>query len=427
MNLLHRRTFLGGMAAAFGALGTFGCGQPVDKKGTFPLGVAAGDATPDGILLWTNYNGEEALDAVVWPEAGELTSQIRLAAHEEEGFIITEVSGLKAGTWYNFHFAAPSGETSPIGRFRTALAPGQLEKLTFAATSCIKHGNSYGALGDAAGRQDIDAFIFLGDAVYTDGAKSLADFRQKWAQGLGEPEYTSLRGSTSMVALWDDHEVRNNWENDSVDPALLDGARRAFLEHQPIRQNAEKPMRYWRSIKWGDTAELFILDARSERNRASGQYLSPEQLDWLVNGVATSTAKFKLILNTVPIGAFDSALFKPFQTDCWLAFPEQRNEFLTRVEATGAKGVIIVSGDFHFGCFGRANRPGTPGYGLFEVLVGPGANHPNPSPTYPHGDPWEFSTAMKNYTTFELDPFTEQMHLRMHGEDGKILFERVLS
>lgn len=425
MKLLHRRTFLGGMAAALGSFGV-ACGPPIEKKG-FPLGVAAGDATPDGALLWTLYNGEEALDVVVWPEAGELTGQRRMPAPDVEGFIIADFTGLRPGTWYNFHFEGPSGETSPIGRFRTALAPGQLEKLTFAATSCIKHGNSYAALGDAGSRTDIDAFIFLGDAVYTDGAKSLEDFRKKWSRGLGEPEYTGLRGSTSLISLWDDHELRNNWEKGNVKPGMLDAARRAFLEHQPLRQNAAQPNRYWRSIKWGDTAELFVLDARSERDRKAGHYLSPEQLDWLIKSVQTSTAKFKLILNTVPIGPFDTALFAPFSSDCWLAFPEQRNELLSRLEATGAKGVLIVSGDFHFGCFGRANRAGTPGYGLYETLVGPGANHPNPSPTYPHGDPWEFSTAKKNYATFELDPFTEQARVRFHSEDGRVLFDRVLT
>ena len=186
-------------------------------------------------------------------------------------------------------------------------------------------------------------------------------------------------------------------------------------------------MRYWRSLKWGQTAELFALDARSERNRAAGQYLSPEQLDWLVKGVTESPAAFKLILNTVPIGSFDTDLFKPFSSDCWLAFPQQREELLSRIEGSGTKGVIIISGDFHFGCFGRASRPGTAGYGLYEAMVGPGSNHPNPSPSYPHGDPWEFSTARRNYTTFELDPQSGEAKLQWISDEGKVLFERILT
>ena len=182
----------------------------------------------------------------------------------------------------------------------------------------------------------------------------------------------ALRGSTSLITQWDDHEVRNNWEGDSVDADLLTSARRAFLEHQPFRRNEARPLRYWRSLKWGKTAELFILDSRSERDRARGEYLSPEQLDWLVKGVEQSDAVFKLILNTVPIGAFDAPFFAPFSEDNWQGFPAQREELLTRLEATGAQGVMFLSGDFHFACFGRVAKSG-PGSTLFEALVGPGA------------------------------------------------------
>lgn len=420
MNLLHRRTFLVGLAS------TVGCAGLKVSNNPFPLGVAAGDALSDGALLWTHYTGDEALDVVVWPENGALEPR-RIPAPDADGFAIVEFSGLAPGTWYLFRFEGSGGTMSPVGRFRTALAPGALETVTFAATSCIKHGHPYGALGHAAGRTDLDAFIFLGDAVYTDGATSLSDFRRKWATGLGEPEYVALRGSTSMIPLWDDHEVRNNWEGDSVKPALLDNARRAFLEHQPMRQNADRPLRYWRNIKWGNTAELFILDSRSERDRKQGQYISPEQLDWVLNGVAQSTATFKLILNTVPIGDFRSALFSPFMEDCWLAFPEQREAMLRGLEATGAKRIIIVSGDFHFACFGRVAKSGRPGSTLFEALVGPGANKPNPSPTYPNGDPWEFSSAVSNYTTFQLDPLNREARVRYHAVDGRTLFDRVLS
>ena len=107
----------------------------------------------------------------------------------------------------------------------------------------------------------------------------------------------------------------------------------------------------------------------------------------------------------MPIGAFDSAFFAPFNDDNWQGFPAQREALLSGLEASGATGVIFVSGDFHFACFGRVARKG-PGSTLFEALVGPGAQGPNPLPAYPSGDPWEFSSAVNNYTTFQLDPFT---------------------
>lgn len=420
MRKLHRRTVLAGLA---GAMAAAGCVPGLSSE-PFPLGVAAGDALSDGALLWTNYNGGEVLELQVWPEAGDLGLLQRHEAPHEDGFVMVDVKGLEPGTWYNYRFEAASGEASPLGRFRTALAADALEVVTFAATSCIKRGHSYAALGHAAERTDLDAFVFLGDAVYTDGASNLRDFRRKWAEGLRGPEYLALRGSTSLITQWDDHEVRNNWEGDSVKPALLHGARQAFLEHQPLRHSGGR--RFWRSLKWGRTAELFILDARSERNRSQGHYLSPEQLDWLIEGVASSQAAFKLILNTVPIGAFDQPFFAPFNDDNWQGFPEQREALLRGLERSGTPGVIFVSGDFHFACFGRAAKHG-PGSSLYEALVGPGANKPNPLPAYPKGDPWEFSSAVNNYTSFQLDPFSHEARVRYHAGDGRVLFDRVVS
>ena len=346
MSSLRRRTVLAGLLAA-------GCAPRNNPP--FRLGVAAGDALPDGAILWTHFTGSGALAAVVWPELGDASNPLRLPAPHEEGFVAVEVDGLEPGAWYLFRFEADDGEVSPNGRFRTALAPDALEVITLGATSCIKQGHRYDALARASERTDLDAFIFLGDAVYTDGASSLGDFRRKWAEGLRGPEYLALRGSTSMITQWDDHEVRNNWEGDTVDEVLLAAARTAFLEHQPFRRDPSLPLRFWRTLKWGATAELFILDSRSERDRAQGKYLSQEQLDWLVAGVTSSTAVFKLILNTVPIGAFDSAFFAPFNDDNWQGFPAQREELLRALDATGA---IFLSGDFHFACFGRVAREG---------------------------------------------------------------------
>jgi alkaline phosphatase D len=414
---LGRRTVLAGLAGTFA---TAGC-TPSPATASFPLGVASGDALPDSALLWTRFTGKDGLEAVLWPEGSPEASR-RLAAPLEDGFALIEVSGLDPHTWYSFRFESAGGQLSPMGRFRTALAPDALETITIGATSCIKYGHSYDVLAQAAERTDLDAFVFLGDAVYTDGSSVLADFRRKWAEGLSGAEYGALRGSTSMITQWDDHEVRNDWSGDSIDPTLLANARRAFLDHQPIRRDAARPLRFWRKLTWGRTAELFILDARSERNRAEGHYISPEQLEWLISGVTSSTATFKLILNTVPIGEFDSAFFAPFAGDNWQGFPAQRDELLRGIEDSGA---IFLSGDFHLASFGRVAKQG-PGSTLFEALVGPGANTPNPLPAYPSGDPWEFSSAINNYTSLELNPFTRKATVRYHSGDGRLIFERVV-
>ena len=98
---------------------------------------------------------------------------------------------------------------------------------------------------------------------------------------------------------------------------------------------------------------------------------------------------------------------------------------LRSLEESGATGIFFLSGDFHLASFGRVAKEG-PGSTLFEALVGPAANAPNPLPAYPSGEPWEFSSAINNYTSFELDPFTRKATVRYHSGDGTIIFERVV-
>ena len=175
--MMRRRTVLAGFAGVLAS----GCVGSKLNTAPFPLGVASGDAIADGALLWTHYSQGTELDVSVWPETGDLTSLRRFPAANADGFSMVDVSGLQAGTWYLFRFESSLGDVSPLGRFRTALAADALEVITFGATSCIKAGHSYAALGHASERTDLDAFVFLGDAVYTDGASSLSDFRRKWA------------------------------------------------------------------------------------------------------------------------------------------------------------------------------------------------------------------------------------------------------
>lgn len=413
---LGRREVLVGLGAV-----AAGCATP-GPTGSFPLGVAAGDAVPDGAILWTLAPAANALSVLVWREAESADRATRLDVTPDEGFALVQVDGLEPATWYRYRFERPSGEASPEGRFRTALAADSSAPLIIGATSCIKAGYSYAALARAAERTDLDAFIFLGDAVYTDGSSSVADFRGKWADGLGAPEYLALRRSTSLITQWDDHEVRNNWSADTVDPKLLANARKVFLEHQPLRAGAQ----LWRKLSWGKTAELFVLDCRGERDRANGNYISPAQLDWLTRGLAESPAVFKLVLNTVPIGSFDTPFFAPFDDDNWQGFPRQRTELLQAIDDSGVKGVIFLSGDFHLASSGQVSRSG-PGSTLPEFLVGPGAQGPNPAPSYPGLPQWDFSSAINNYTSFELDPVTRIATVRYHSGQGLVLFEKQVS
>lgn len=423
---VSRRAFVAGLSA-LGA-GALGCGESrYVPTSPFPIGLAAGDATPDSVVLATRYLGagralRVALSEGDYPVAAGAP---RLpAVVGEGGYVRVSVDGLAPATWYRYLFEAVADdgavvETSLEGRFRTAFAAGTVAPLKLGAVCCTKHSHDFAAVGAAGRRSDLDAFILLGDVCYADGATTHEEFREHWGLTLDTPEYRALRASTSVVALWDDHEIRNNWERATLDPQLFAAALASFKEHQPMRSDAAAPERLWRKLSWGKTVDLFVLDSRSERDRAHGHYLSPEQLDWLIQGVTKSEAAFKLILNTVPIGSFDTPFFGPFGDDMWLAYPDQRRQVLEAFDQAGTRGLVWLSGDFHLACIGRVSKAGEPGGTQLEALVGPGAQAPNSLPSYPGGPQWDWANGRNNWTELDLDPVKGEVTFRYFDRDNR--------
>ncbi len=319
--------------------GTPDAGIPVENPETlvesdlvFTFGIAAGDAHEDRVILQTRYSGTDPLSLRVWRMEG--TTYAELVADEavmpgDGGFVHLDVQGLVAGARYRYAFLHGANGRSPIGRFRAALAPGQLEPLTFGACCCTNQSVTPKPLARAAEREDLDAFLLLGDTSYNDGADSVAEYRAKWSSSLSRPEYRALRASVGLVATWDDHEVANDFNPELTSASKLGAARKTFFESLPIRRHATEPDRIWKSTRWGDTAELFVLDGRSERKPSSlltstHIYLSRLQMDWFKAALKSSPCMFKVILNSVPISDFG---FSAFNFDSWRVYQNQRVEF----------------------------------------------------------------------------------------------------
>lgn len=406
------------------ALGAAACDTNVPPDGLtpreFPLSVASGDATPDGAMVWTAYRGSASvrLDVALDDDSGATTIPV---TPDPEGFAHVELRGLSAGRWYRYEFVETMGgaETarSGPGRFRTAFADDTLAPLRVGAVSCINPHYPLLPLRRAAERTDLDAFLLGGDTLYADGARTISGFRDKWYEALGREPHRLLRASTSLIATWDDHEVVDNFPGPQSD-GLVDVARDRFFEFLPVRRQTP-PDRLWRKLRWGRTAEFFVLDSRGERNRATGEYLSTEQFEWLKAGLSTSPARFKVILNSVPISEFPGPLFGLQREDRWEGFPTQRNALLKHIDDAQLPGVLWVAGDFHLATAGRVSRAG-PGSSAIEALVGPAGQRPNTSPTYPGKPQFDFASGVNNFTVIDLDPGTGTARLQFVDGAGQV-------
>ncbi len=389
----------------------------------FPLGVQAGDPTPGGARVWTAYAGALPLtlhtavwDGTAWVEAGSVP-----VVPDARGIVHHDLTDLPADGTVAFQVVDADGMGSPIGRFQTAIPSEHTGRVRIGVTSCSdqEHGE-FPALPALVAAGPLDAFVWLGDFVYTDGSVTYEEYRAVWEQNLAKE---SVRGVLSRVAgvwSWDDHEVGNNWDPQTIDPAQRDAAFEAFFGLTPTVTAA--PGRLWRSLRFGAAMELFVLDCRSERDLAAGVYVSREQLDWLKAGLAASTATWKIVANSVPITAMPDAWdISGMGTDRWEGYPAQRAELLDHI--AGIKGVLFVSGDFHQTGVYRVD-PGSP---VFDVMCGPAGSFLNPGgQLLIEDDQYLYTDAIWSATALEC-AVDGKCRITMVAEDGSVVLDMTVN
>ena len=152
-------------------------------------------------------------------------------------------------------------------------------------------------------------------------AETLGEFRGNFAYNLLDDNKRRFAAEVPFLVQWDDHETRNNWypgqilgdERYAVRSASLLAAfaKRAMFEYNALRIDAADPERVYRSIPYGPSLEVLMLDERSYRgpnspNRqsvldAEAAFLGAEQLRWLKRALLDSRATWKVIASDMPI------------------------------------------------------------------------------------------------------------------------------
>jgi alkaline phosphatase D len=230
---------------------------------------------------------------------------------------------LEPGTRYRY--TATQNAFEIAGEFVTAPAPNDAQPVRFSWSGdlgsrghCRKPGEGYPIFRVLAGVPS-DFFLFVGDTIYADHvcggvahepgydfiARRLADFWAKHRYNREDPAVQAYFRSTSVYAIWDDHEVRDSFSGPSE--PLMEPGRRAFLDYFPIRPPREEPGRLYRQFRWGALLEVFILDTRQYRSPNTAidgpgkTMLGSAQRRWLVDAVAGSTAVWKVVVSSVPL------------------------------------------------------------------------------------------------------------------------------
>ena len=266
---------------------------------------------------------------------------------------------LEPRSTYYYRAQIAGKKPGPMARFVTAPRADQVANVRFAFSGDSRQSYQPFNIMDAIREQKPDFFLHLGDTVYANRegrARQLSQFREKYINNRRDAPTQRLFAETSLIVVWDDHEVADNFR--SADP-LAPVGRHAFMDYWPVRQEPSDAQRIYRSARWGGAAELFILDARQYRDEAAGTILGAQQKRWFLDSLAGSNARFKFVCTSVP--------FSSPAPDKWGGYPADREEVLKVIKEKRIGGVIFLTADVHYAAVVRV--PGNTA--LREVIVGP--------------------------------------------------------
>lgn len=211
------------------------------------------------------------------------------------------------------------------------------------------------------------ALLLLGDNVYIDLPRQYGDFhRYTYYRRQSRPEFRRLVGSTSIYAIWDDHDCATNdaWmgpyrDKPSWKMSMLEGFGQNW--NNP-GYGDEKWPGCWFNFSIADV-DFFMLDGRFYRtnpNLKNPTMLGPVQKKWLFEQLKQSRGTFKVLASPVPWTFYA----KGKSLDTWNGYREERNEIFDYLKDNKIEGVILISADRHRSDAWRIEREDA--YPLYE-------------------------------------------------------------
>jgi len=407
------------------------------EKPSLPDGTAVGDITSHSAELWLKTQGPKRIQVEwasveAWKRISAMASVQSPAARTppvltgpETDFTLTvSFEHLSPGIRYRYSVLAEDPDqrerasrphVASQGEFTTLPDPDTSAPVTFAWSGDLggqercRQGEAGYPIFDTIRGQRPDFFIFLGDTIYADGvclsppnepgsnaiATTLPEYRAKHDYQRGAPALRRFLESVPVYVTWDDHEVKNNFAGPFE--TQMAAGRQAFREYWPIHTNVSDPHRLYRTIRYGADLEMFLLDTRQYRSRNADPdgpaktMLGAAQLQWLLEGLAASTATWKVVVTSVPLSVPKGGGSAVPGYDGWAGgsdgtgFERERQVIVEGILEKRLSNVVFLGGDIHWvqANVYDPNRDGTPDF--YEFISGPLSAKPGrltaPSPT----------------------------------------------
>lgn len=349
----------------------------------FKYGVASGDPLTDSIIIWTRVESEEKTATVEYqvakdPDFNRIVSYGKISTNKDKDYTVKlDIKALKPGKSYYYRFKYHN-KYSISGKTKTL--PEETNSFKIAAVSCQNYAGGFFTAYKYIVKDQPDLIIALGDYIYEHQkrwpkspridniyAKDLETYRQKYKLYLTDPDIREARSKIPMMAIWDDHEVKNDYSGKSEmaeEPERMYDAYQAFFEYLPIRE--QKDFQIYRNIKIGSLIDLFMIDGRQYRDKtvctenlslniecslkayASGRtYLGKEQKEWL-GSITKSEAQWQVIgNNTVMLDL--NFLGNQINFDQWDGYYSEKSDILEKISNNKNinNNLLVITGDVH--------------------------------------------------------------------------------
>jgi alkaline phosphatase D len=307
--------------------------------------------------------------------------------------------------------------------------------LRFGVASCADQDKPQ-PIWDAALAERLDHFVFAGDNVYaSDTPFEIEKLRQAYAALGAKANFERLRSDVPHLAVWDDHDYGVN--DGGVEFAHKQASKDEFLRFW--RVPADDPRRTREGLYHAQVIEhrgrriqLIGLDTRwfrsplkvTDQRGAPGKerylpdpdpgktMLGEAQWHWLDQQLRLA-ADVRVIVSSV------QCVVEGHGFERWGNLPAERERLYRLIRNTGARGVLVVSGDRHIGGLYREANATLP-YPLYE-MTSSGVTHPWATAREAGPNRIDPLVTVQHFGVVDLDFAARQIVLSLRGTDRRVL------
>lgn len=317
--------------------------------------------------------------------------------------------------------------------------------------SCAKESQPQ-PIWDAVLAARPELFVFLGDNVYGD-TRDMPELRAKYERLAAVDGFRRLRATVPVVATWDDHDFG---ENDAGgDYPMKEQSRQIFLDFWGEPGDSPRRSRdgVYTSYSFGPEGrrvQLILLDLRYNRTPIlSSPFLGDEDAyrQWARReGEAGREVPGPYVRNPDPAATMlgqtqwhwlEQRLREPADLrligsslqvladfpgwEAWANYPHDQQRLFQLIRDTGAEGVVMLSGDTHFGELTRqaVNVP-YPMYDLTSSGLTEVWHVPVPNALRVDGK----SFRQANFGMVEVDWASRTLELSLRDVEGEVLLRQ---